>query len=228
MIDIKLPWTEGAPSLDVMDGSIALVKDEFRDSAYGWTRELLARASQDMDLNKAREFWGSVKAREASYALFLLARYYWKDDISEITQLAFCRQEHETEVDDLSWDEFEIMEDPESMGDCSWNLDLTEPIEGLSQIRGDLPSLDDLQSIEDKHGAITEGALNDLIRMICRDGSGKHLSLIQIQRIGLKDRKRIRKLLNGEEHALIDLKFIRKCDQCPRKAYGILNLRSFF
>lgn len=227
MIKIDLPWS-GQRELDAPDSSIALIKDQHRDSAYGWILELLTRCTQDLEEKAAREFWSGVTGREASLALFLLAQHIWEDNLTDVPQIALCRAEHETEVDDLDWSEFAVTP-AEKIGTKSFMYDLKKPLGDLSQVKGTLPTLSQLKQIENSLGKGEESAFNELFRMTLRSMSGdKILNLQQIQQMGLVDRRIIKNILNGDAQKLVDTTFKRPCSECPRKAYGVLNLRGFF
>lgn len=226
MIKIDMPWS-GSRELDAADGSIALVKDEFKDTAYGWIIEVLTRSTQDLERKEAKEYWMEVTGREATLALFKLARHIWEDNLCDVPQIASCTADHVNQVDDLDWSEFSITP-KEKIGSKVFEYDLVKPVGDLLQIRGSLPTLGQLYQIE-RNSEGDESAFNELLRMCCK-ANEKVLTLLQIQKIGLVDRKRIRHQLNGEERTLIDTRFKRQCAfaNCRRTAYGALDFRSFF
>ena len=227
MIKIDLPWS-GQRELDAPDSSIALIKDQHRDSAYGWILELLTRCTQDLEEKAAREFWSGVTGREASLALFLLAQHIWEDNLTDVPQIALCRAEHETEVDDLSWDEFTVKSSLAQVGPSTFVYDLLKPRDDLRQIKGALPTLGQLKQIENEMTTAEEAAFNSLFRMTLKGPGDKVLTLAQVQKLDLVDRRRLKNILNGEDHVLVDTRFKRPCSECHRKAYGVLNLRGFF
>lgn len=226
MIKIDLPWS-GQRELDAPDSSISLIKDQYRDSAYGWILELLTRCTQDLDEKAAREFWSGVTGREASLALFLLAQHIWEDNLNDVPQIALCRAEHETEIDDLDWSEFAVTP-ADKIGSMKFDYELLKPRDDLRQIKGSLPTLGQLKQIENEMTTAEEAAFNSLFRMTLKGPGDKVLTLAQIQKIDLVDRRRLKNILNGEGHVLVDTRFKRPCGECHRKAYGVLNLRGFF